>query len=81
MRHDLGSNIFPSSPPTQSISTYHTNKSPITILAFRLIELSYRLVDQTGLQIGVLSVVADFCVEALNIKLHTLLMNLSVFSF
>ena len=64
------------------MSTYHTTKSPITIiLAFRLIELSYKLVDHTGLQIGVLSVVADFCVEVLNIKLHKLLMNLSVFSF
>ena len=69
VRHDLGPNIFPSGPPTQSIRTYYTTKSLITILAFRLIELSYKLVDHTGLQIGVLSVVADFCVEVLNAKI------------
>ena len=35
VRHDLGPNIFPSGPPTQSISTYYHPDNAQTALTFR----------------------------------------------
>ena len=38
VRHDLGPNIFPSGPPTQSISTYYAFKGLYSISDYQLLK-------------------------------------------
>ena len=39
VRHDLGPNIFPSGPPTQSISTYYVSRIGINELCYQKVNL------------------------------------------